>query len=73
MAKSYAGLNQILKIVLQIFLGWPISALYRIFKGVETKNNTVLLVGILSIFFGFIFWVVDLVTTILSNEISVLA
>lgn len=73
MAKAYAELPWILKIIIQIIFGWPVSAIYRIVKGLEKKDNTVLIVGILCIFFGFIFWIIDLITTILSNEISVLA
>lgn len=73
MVKAYDGLPWVVKIILQLFLGWPISAIYRIAKGIETKNNTVLLVGILCIFFGAIFWIIDLITMIVSKEISVLA
>ncbi len=73
MAKKYADLPMIAKFLLQLFLGWPIGAIYRIIKGAETKNTTVLLAGIAGIFLGFIFWIVDLFTTLLSNEISFLA
>lgn len=73
MTKAYDNLPWIVKIILQLILGWPISAIYRIVKGLDKKDSTVLLVGILCIFFGFIFWIIDLVTTIISNEISVLA
>ena len=73
MIKSYNELPLIVKVILQIFLGWPIGAIYRIVKGVQTKDNTVLIAGILAIPLGIIFWVIDLVTTIINNEISVLA
>lgn len=73
MTKKYADLPMIVKFLLQLILGWPIGAIYRIVKGVETSNTKVLVFGILAIPFGFIFWIVDLVTTLLSNEISVLA
>lgn len=73
MVKAYDGLNQWLKVLIQLILGWPVGAIYRIVKGVQTNNSTVLIAGILAIPFGFIFWVVDLITTVLSNRISVFA
>lgn len=72
MVKAFDNLNWILKIILQLVLGWPISAIYRIVKGLDTNNSTVLVVGIVTIFFP-ILWIVDLVTIILSNQITVLA
>lgn len=71
---SYESLPKIVKILLQIFLGALISGLYRILRFLETKNIVTLVVGILCFCgLGFVFWVIDLVTEILGNRISVLA
>ena len=71
---SYESLPKIVKILLQIFLGALISGLYRIIRFLETKNIVTLVVGILCFFgLGVVFWVIDLVTEILGNRISVLA
>ena len=72
--KAYEDLPKLLKIILQIFLGSLISGVYRIVRYFETKNIVTLVVGILCfVGLGFIFWVVDLVTEIISNKITVLA
>lgn len=80
MAKSgaitgiYESLPKIVKVLLQIFLGYPISAVYRIVRFLETKNILTLVIGILCFFgIGFIFWIIDLITEITSNKITVLA
>ncbi len=70
----YEDLPKIAKILLQFFLGYIVSALYRILRYLETKNIVTLVVGILCFFgLGFIFWIVDLVTEITKNKITVLA
>jgi hypothetical protein len=72
--KAYNGLSKIVKILLQIFLGGLISPIYRILRYFETKNIVTLVVGILCFFFlGFIFWVIDLITLITQEKITVLA
>lgn len=75
MTKAYDELPFILRLILQIFFGYPIGVVYRIVKYVENRKNIVtLIVGIIGIFgFGFIFWLVDLITTIIGNGICVLA
>ena len=73
---SYEALPKIVKVLLQLFLGYLISGIYRIIRFVETKNVVTLVVGILALVTGvgnFIAWIVDLVTEITSNKISVLA
>lgn len=73
---SYEALPQIVKIILQIFLGAFIGGIYRIVRYFETKNVVTLVVGILGLFTGvgnFLVWLVDLVTEITSNRITVLA
>ena len=59
--------------ILQIFLGFVVSPIYRIVKGVQTKDNNVLIAGIVIIFISPIFWIIDFITILLSNEISILA
>ena len=73
---TYEELPKIAKILLQIFLGALIGGIYRIIRYTETKNIVTLVVGILCLVTGignFIAWIVDLVTEITSNKISVLA
>ncbi len=74
--EQYEALPKIAKILLQVFLGGLIGGLYRILRYFETKNIVTLVVGILCLVTGvgnFIAWVVDLITEITQNKISVLA
>ena len=74
LTKQYDNLPKIARILIQVFLGYIVSAVYRILKYLETSNIVTLVVGILCFFgLGFVFWVVDLVTTILNDKITVLA
>ena len=72
---AYEALPKIAKILLQIFLGAIIGGVYRILRFLETKNTVTLVVGILALIppIDFIFWIIDLVTEITSDRISVLA
>ena len=72
--ETYENLPKIVKILIQIFVGSLISGLYRIIRFLETKNIVTLVVGILCfVGLGFIFWIIDLVTEIFKNRITVLA
>ncbi|MBP5631930.1 MAG: hypothetical protein J6Y21_04125 [Clostridia bacterium] len=74
--QKYEDLPKIVKIILQIFLGGLIGGIYRIVRFLETKNVVTLVVGILVLVTGIgnlIVWIVDLVTEILRNRITVLA
>ena len=74
--QMYEDLPKIVKILLQIFLGGVIGGVYRVLRFVETKNIVTLVVGILCLVTGvgnFIAWVIDLITEITSNRITVLA
>ena len=74
LTKSYEALPKIVKILIQIFLGALVGGVYRILKFLETKNVVTLVVGVLNfVGLGFVFWIVDLVTEILYNKITVLA
>ena len=73
---AYEALPKLLKVLIQIFLGAFVGGIYRIVRFLETKNVVTLVVGILVLVTGIgnaIAWVVDLVTEILHNEITVLA
>ena len=73
--KAYEDLPKIAKILLQIFLGALIGGIYRILRYTETKNIVTLVVGILALIppIDFIFWIIDLVTEITADRITVLA
>ncbi len=72
----YEELPQLVKILLQIFLGGAIGGIYRIVRFLETKNIVTLVVGILGLVTGIgnlILWIVDLITEVTKNKITVLA
>ncbi|MBR2010758.1 MAG: hypothetical protein IKA06_03305 [Clostridia bacterium] len=73
---AYEALPKIVKILLQLFLGAFIGGIYRVIRFFETGKIVTLVVGLLVLFTGIgnaIAWVVDLVTELLHNEITVLA
>ena len=73
---QYEALPQIAKIILQIFFGGFIGGIYRILRYLETKNVVTLVVGIVCLVTGvgnLVAWIVDLITEITQNKISVLA
>ena len=72
----YDELPRIARILIQIFAGGIVGGIYRIARYFETRNTTTLLVGILATFTGLgnmIAWIVDLVTTLTQNDITVCA
>lgn len=72
----YENLPKLVKIILQLILGGVIGGVYRIIRFAETKNIVTLVVGILVLVTGIgnvIVWVVDLITELLYNKITVLA
>lgn len=73
--KWFENLSKVLRIILFIPIwGWVFSALNRIFKYVDKKNVVTLVVGILCIIpiIGFVLSIIDFVTTITSDKITVL-
>ena len=72
---AYEALPKIVKIILQLILGAIVGGVYRIVRYFETKNIVTLVVGILVLVPGINFgaWIVDLITEITSNRITVLA
>ena len=74
--QKYEALPKIVKVLLQLFLGYIISGIYRIIRFTETKNVVTLIVGLVGLFTGFgnfIVWLIDLVTEITQNKITFLA
>ena len=72
---SYEALPKIVKVLLQLFLGLVIGGIYRIIRYTETKNIVTLVAGVLCLIppVNFIAGVIDLVTEITQNKITVLA
>ena len=72
---AYEALPKLAKILLQIFLGAIIGGVYRILRFLETKNVVTLVVGILALIppIDFVFWILDLVTEVTNDRISILA
>lgn len=74
--KLFDNLPRIVKLILQFFFGGIISGVYRIVKGVVEGKVVVIIVGVLALFTGvgnIIFWVIDFITLLLHDDISVLA
>lgn len=73
---AYESLPKIAKILLQIFFGYIIGGVYRIVRFFEKGNIITLVAGILVLVTGVgnvIAWVVDIVTEILADRITVFA
>ena len=73
---TYEALPQIAKMIIQFFLGGLLGGIYRIVRFVEKGNIVTLVVGILVLVTGVgnvIAWVVDFITELLSNRITVFA
>lgn len=66
--KAYFGLGRVVSLILAIipFTSWILGIVVRFQRG-----N--ILGGILNIPFGFIFWIIDLVTMITQADLTVLA
>lgn len=78
MCKWFDGLATILRVILLLpRWGWVFSGLYRIFAfaGSKYKNVWTLVLGICCLFplVGFVVSIIDLVTTIAKDKISVQA
>ena len=76
MTATYEALPKIVKLIIQFFLGWLVGGVYRIVRYTETKNVVTLVVGLLVLLTGIgntIAWIIDFVTELLNNKITVLA
>lgn len=71
----YDSLPFVVRLLLQIFLGWLASGVYRIVKFTETRQPTTLIVGILALIPGpdVVAWIADLVTLAISGRITLFA
>ena len=70
---TYEALPKIVKILLQIFLGGAIGGIYRVLRFLETKNIVTLVVGVVALVTGIgnvIFWVLDLISQITNNKLT---
>lgn len=73
---TYDNLPKWVKVLIQIFLGYIVSPVYRILRFLETKNVVTLVVGIVCLVTGignFVLQIIDLVTLIVNNKFTVLA
>ncbi len=74
MTTAYENLPKLVKVIVQIFLGYPISGVYRLLRFFENKKILTLISAILAFFgVGIVFWIADLVTEIVRNEIILFA
>ncbi|MBO7184891.1 MAG: hypothetical protein J6V34_03715 [Oscillospiraceae bacterium] len=74
--KMYDELPKIVKILVQIFLGYIVGGIYRIIRFTETKNIVTLVVGLVGLVTGFgnfIVWLIDLISVITKDKITFLA
>lgn len=74
--KMYDELPKIVKILVQIFLGYIVGGIYRVIRFTETKNIVTLIVGLVGLVTGFgnfIVWLIDLISVITKDRITFLA
>lgn len=71
----YEELPKWAKIIIQVFAGAIVGGVYRILRYLETKNTVTLVAGIVALIppIDFVFWILDLITEITSNRITILA
>ncbi|MBQ7344224.1 MAG: hypothetical protein IJW53_05640 [Clostridia bacterium] len=71
---QFEALPKLVKVLILIVLGVVVSGVYRIVRYLETKNIVTLVAGILCFTgIGFVIGIIDAVTEILSNKITLLA
>ena len=74
--KMYDELPKIVKLVLQLLLGYVVGGIYRVIRFTETKNILTLIVGLVGLVTGFgnvIVWLIDLYTVYKTDKITFLA
>ena len=72
----FENLPKIAKVILLIFFGYLISPIYRILRYLETKNTLTLIVGIVCLVTGVgnvVLQVLDIITELTNNRLTVLA
>lgn len=67
------GLPKIAKVLIFFFLGAAVSGIFRILKVLEKKNTVTLVAGILCFFTCGIMGIVDAVTELLYNKVTLFA
>ncbi len=71
---QFEALPKLVKVLILFVLGVVVSGVYRIIRYLETKNIVTLVAGILCFTgIGFVIGIIDAVTEILSNKITLLA
>ena len=71
---QFEGLPKLVKILVLLVFGVVVSGIFRILRYHETKNLTTLVVGVLCFTgIGFVIGIIDAVTEILNDRISVFA
>ena len=75
LVKAYDGLPFSIKLILSLpGIDGIAYGIYRIAKGIDKKDNVMLLVGILWIVLGiFILWVIDLVSVLMYGRVKFFA
>jgi hypothetical protein len=74
--EMFENLPKIAKVILLIFFGYLISPIYRILRYLETKNTLTLIVGIVCLVTGVgnvVLRVLDVITELTNNRITILA
>jgi NAD(P)H-flavin reductase len=74
--EMFENLPKIAKVILLIFFGYLISPIYRILRYLETKNTLTLIVGIVCLVTGVgnvVLQVLDVITELTNNRITILA
>ncbi len=71
---AYEALPKLAKIIIQIIFGVIVGGIYRIIRFFETGHIITLVIGLLATFTGIgniIIWIVDLITEILFDRITI--
>lgn len=68
--KSFDSLPRIVKVIFALPVLDIIWAIYRVCRSIEKKNVLAIILSILMLFIcPALFWIVDLITTIVSNKV----
>ncbi|MGE4320703.1 MAG: hypothetical protein AB7E61_04535 [Acholeplasmataceae bacterium] len=72
--KAVDGLPWIIKLILALPMFDFIYGIYRIVKGFKKNDNILIIAGIIWTFGGFaILWIIDVITVVVNEKITVLA
>jgi hypothetical protein len=75
LVKAFDGLPWIVKLILALpGIDSIAYGIYRIAKGIDKKDNAILIAGIIWLLIGWpILWIVDMITIILFKKVTVFA